>query len=705
VSGEHSPGAPGRILVIDDEPTQRLLARAALESSGHEVAEAAGGENAVDLAASFRPDLVLLDVRMPLLDGFEVCRRLRRLAACRDTSILMMTGLDDIDSIERAYEAGATDFAVKPINWTILAHRVAYMLRASRASMRLRLSEAKLANSQRIARLGYWEWQPNSNRLDYSFESIQLLGLAEAADPRVVLDLYEAAHPEDREICERFVAELDGERRLAESEFRIVTPQGETRFIRQLAGITRNLVEQVVVTGAVQDVTEQRLAEERVRQLANYDVLTELPNRRCLTDELRRWLERSHDRRTRLALFFLDFDRFKMINDNLGHAGGDELLQRSAARLEAWAAELLDRGLPKPLIARFGGDEFVVVSEVGGDTCADTLARDLLDIWRRPFEVQCHEVGIRMSIGIAQYPEDGREVEILLRKGDVAMYQVKNRGGNGYCFYDESRAGGGLDRLRLELELSEAVGRNELVLFYQPIYDPQHQLFGAEALVRWQHPQRGLLTPNDFLPLAEETGLIVPIGNWVLRELCHRAVEWAARATRPIFVTVNLSARQLEQPDFELQLETHLADSGLDPKLLMFELTETLGVTRIRGVQDTLRRIAARGSVIAIDDFGTGYSAIPVLKALPVGAVKIAQEFMDGVPEDPSNAGIVRAICGIAHDLGLTVIAEGVETAEQARFLADEGCNLMQGFHLGRPMAADQLAALLETTGLVADPS
>ena len=698
-------GAPGRVLVIDDEPTQRLLARAALEASGHVVAEAESGDSAVELAESFHPELVLLDVRMPKLDGFEVCRLLRTMPACRHASILMMTGLDDIDSIEHAYQAGATDFAVKPINWTILAHRVAYMLRAGRAAMQLRLSEAKLASSQRIARLGYWEWQPDSNRLDCSSEAIELLGLPPGSQPTEVLGLYQAAHPDDGEVCQRFIAELSGERRVVESEFRIQDAGGVTRYIRQLAGITRNVIEQVVITGAVQDVTEQRLAEQRVRQLANYDPLTDLPNRRCLTEDLRRWVERAHPQRTRIALFFLDFDRFKLINDNFGHAGGDELLQRAATRLEEWSQQRAARRLRPPLIARFGGDEFVVAAEVSDECCAELVARELLDIWRRPFDVQHHEVGIRMSIGIAQYPEDGREVEILLRKGDVAMYQVKKRGGNGYCFYDESRSGGGLDRLRFELELSEAVTREQLVLYYQPIYDRGRQLFGLEALVRWRHPRLGLLTPNEFVPLAEETGLIVPLGDWVLREVCYRAVEWAARSTRPICMTVNLSARQLEQPDFESHLEEHLRGSGLDPKLLMLELTESREVTRIRGIQDTLRRIAGRGTIIAIDDFGTGYSSIPVLKHLPVGAVKIAQEFLVGVPDDPSNAGIVRAIQGIAHDLDLTVIAEGIETAAQARFVVEEGCDLMQGFHLGHPMAADRLAALLENAGVVADAS
>ncbi len=692
------------VLVVDDEDVMRLLARESLEQAGFTVEEAANGADAVEAFQDLQPDIVLLDVKMPVLDGFGACARLRETAAGQHTPILVMTGLDDVDSIERAYQAGATDFVNKPINWVILGHRVEYMLRAGRSAQALRESRARLANAQRIAHLGYWEWEIDANVLTCSEEMRRILGDASDEAERSFESFLQRVHEEDKaEVLDHLESVLDhGERR--EVSYRVVRPDGDERHIQQLAEVDRDEAGLILrVTGTVQDITEQKNAEDKIRFLAYFDGLTGLPNRRAFNERVGLALAAAERREGVAAILFLDLDRFKRINDSLGLTAGDELLQLAADRLVRCVrmTDFVGRPLPGetgPVVARFGGDEFVVLlAEISRIQDAVRVARRLTEVLSEPFNVGGHQVFITTSIGISIFPHDGHEVEAVVKNAESAMHCAKSAGGNKSKYYDESMNAQAFDRLVLESHLGAALERRELVLYYQPQVDVESgAVVGAEALIRWLHPERGLVSPVDFIPLAEESGLIVPIGEWVLRTACAQARRWQESGHDSLRIAVNLSGRQFEQPDFANTIAGILEKAELDPRWLELELTESILMEDGQRTSAALNELKAMGLRLSVDDFGVGYSSLNYLMRFPLDTLKIDRSFLAGIPQDTEHVAITRAILAMARSLGLKVVAEGVETEEQLQYLHEEGCDEFQGFLVCRPVPAEDFGRFLE---------
>ncbi len=692
------------VLVVDDEDVMRLLARESLEQSGFEVEEAADGAEAVAVFQRTQPDIVLLDVKMPVLDGFGACARLRETVSGRYTPILVMTGLDDVDSIERAYQAGATDFVNKPINWVILGHRVEYMLRSARSAQALRESRARLANAQRIAHLGYWEWEVECNRLTCSEEMRRILGDPRNEEQRTFESFLERVHQEDKaEVLDHLESVLDhGERR--EVSYRVVRPEGGERYIQQLAEVERDEAGLILrVTATVQDITEQKHAEDKIRFLAYFDGLTGLPNRRAFNERVGLALAAAERREGVAAVLFLDLDRFKRINDSLGLAAGDELLQLAADRLVRCVrmTDFVGRPLPGetgPVVARFGGDEFVVLlAEISRIQDAVRVARRLTEVLSEPFNVSGHQVFITSSIGISIFPHDGHEVEIVVKNAEAAMHFAKSAGGNRCKYYDESMNAQAFDRLVLESHLGAAVEREEMLLYYQPQFDvATGAITGAEALIRWLHPERGIVSPADFIPLAEESGLIVPIGEWVLRTACAQARRWQESGHDSLRIAVNLSGRQFEQPEFARTVAEILDQAGLDPRWLELELTESILMEDGQRTSAALNELKAMGLRLSVDDFGVGYSSLNYLMRFPLDTLKIDRSFLAGIPEDAEHVAITRAILAMARSLGLKVVAEGVETGEQLQYLREERCDEFQGFLVGRPVPAEEFGRFFE---------
>jgi diguanylate cyclase (GGDEF)-like protein/PAS domain S-box-containing protein len=443
--------------------------------------------------------------------------------------------------------------------------------------------------------------------------------------------------------------------------------------------------------GVGRDVTRARLAEDQMIHMANYDGLTTLPNRNMFLKEFDRALARARRNGSRLAVFFLDLDRFKNINDSLGHAAGDELLQEMANRLRALLRE-------NDLVARLGGDEFVILVE--GYSKMETLshiARKMLAAIARPCMVQGRELLVTGSLGASSYPEDGDEAATLLRNADTAMYKAKEQGKNNYQFYSAQLAAHASRQLTLETELRHAVERDELVLHYQPKFDLQsHRMVGVEALLRWNHPERGLLAPGDFIGLAEDSGLIVPIGHWVLRAACAQFVAWIRDGFDAPRCAVNLSARQFANGSVMSHVQDALESAGAPPYALEVEITESLLMTEPARAIETLNTLRAMGVHIAIDDFGTGYSSLAYLKRLPAHCVKIDRSFIEGLPGDRDDAAITQAVIAMAHSLDMQVVAEGVETVDQLRFLQQLGCDCAQGYFFSRPVPAEQLICHME---------
>jgi diguanylate cyclase (GGDEF)-like protein/PAS domain S-box-containing protein len=692
------------VLVVDDDSVSRAFVNEALAVEGFTVIEAEDGEKAVALFEIHRPDLVLMDALMPGLDGFQACKALRELPGGLDVPVLILTGIEDVEAIERAFEAGATDFATKPIPWQVLAHRARYMLRAKRTLEALRRSEARLASAQRIARLGHWEHDLGTGEFHWSEQLSGIFGLPPGT---VVADLDAAlayVHPGDRDAVRAARQRLD-DQRAYNIDFRVVWSDGTVRVMYEHAEI---LVDphggSGRAVGTVQDITERKAAEDRARFLANYDELTTLANRRLLVEQLGAELARARRTNRAVATLFLDLDRFKRINDTLGHSVGDRLLQTVTERLRACVRETdsiirardAEESAPS-VIARLGGDEFIVVlTDLTNALDADRVARRILRAIREPLVVEGHEIVVTGSIGISLFPNDGHDVETLLRNADAAMYHAKQRGRDSHEFYDLSMNASALERLTLENELNRALDEEQFLLYFQPQVDGRTgRIIGAEALLRWRHPTRGLLAPEAFIPLTEEIGLIVPIGEWVLRAACAQARAWNEPGSKPVTMSVNLSGRQFRQSNLRATIERTAEASGLPLSLLELEITESVG---LEGDNiDTVRALRARGFRIAVDDFGTGYSSLSYLTRLPIDRVKIDRSFVRNVLTDSHDAAVASAIIAMADALQLECVAEGVETEGQAEFLLSRGCRIFQGFLFSPPVSAEDFAQLLRT--------
>lgn len=689
------------VLLIDDDVSLRDLARHILEAQGFFIVTADNGRHGLRLFEERKPDIVMLDVMMPDQNGFDVCGALRRLPHGKHTPILMITSLDDVESINRAYEAGATDFVTKPLNWPLLGHRLRYMLRASHAMADLAKSRENLADAQRLAGLSSWEWDLEQNLVYWSKEIYHTFGVSEESVNSNSESFWNLIHPDDREVVkDAFAAAIKAEKPYNQ-DYRIVLPNGATQIIHvqgrtEYDGDGRALR----MRGTIQDITERKRTEEQIRHLAFYDSLTSLPNRMLFKEQLGQALQAARREERYVAILFLDLDNFKRVNDTLGHTIGDLLLQDVGARLaqSVRGEDSVARNpsaQPNSTVARLGGDEFtVLLSRIAQTQDAAKVAQRILDSLALPSAVGGHELFVSASIGIAVYPFDGEEIETLLKNADAAMYQAKSDGRGRYCFYSPSMNATALEKLNLERGLRKALERGELVLYFQPmVQGTTGEVIGNEALLRWQHPERGLIPPNDFIPLAEETGLITSIGEWVIEAACKQNFEWQRAGLPTVPVTVNLSSLQFHDPHLAAKVAQILKRTGLDPRYLTLELTESMLMQDSERNVTTLNELQRLGVQMAIDDFGTGFSSFNYLKRFPVDHLKIDQSFVRDITHDQGNAAIARAIIALARSLNLGVIAEGVETLEERDFLQANGSPDMQGYLFCQPQPADSITA------------
>ncbi len=578
-----------KILVSDDDLNVRLLTRQCLEAEGMSVVEAANGPETLDVFVRERPDLVFLDVEMPGMSGLEVCKRIRQMPQGESIPIMIVTGSNDRQSIDQGFEAGATQYKTKPVNWSLLGRDVQYMLRASNA-----------------------------------FNALK----------------------------------------------------------RQ---------------------------EDRLRYLAYYDPLTSLPNRRSFNEQLNRILKRSQRRSSNAALLFIDLDHFKRINDSIGHGRGDRLLVEIAKRLtvelrEDDAINYLADGNSEDIddaelgteIARLGGDEFtVVLSDVPNIAHVERVAKRILNSLSEPIPLQSHNPVVTPSIGIALFPHDGTDPDTLVRNADTAMYVAKAEGRACYRFYDEKMNATAVEQLKMEEDLRHALRNGELELRYQPQVDTTNGLVvSMEALIRWKHPQRGMVSPVVFIPVAESTGLIIELGEWVLEEVARHCSYWDTLPIDKFRICVNISPLQFNQNDLPAYLKEFLKKTGLSPNRLELEFTESAIMTDAETNIAKLSELKALGLDLAVDDFGTGYSSLSYLKRFPIDTLKIDQSFVADL-DSADGAAIIDAILALAEALNLRVIAEGIETKEQLRYLIKKQCHLLQGYYFSRPIYPEDVPNML----------
>ncbi|HEV2092089.1 MAG TPA: EAL domain-containing protein, partial [Rubrobacter sp.] len=497
---------------------------------------------------------------------------------------------------------------------------------------------------------------------------------------------------EDRGYYEGLPAWLNEENPRRTIEHRVLTPDGGARWQQWTdAAIFDDGGGVVEYQSVGRDVTERRALEERLEHQALHDSLTGLPNRRLFVDRLRQALRRTRRKQNRVAILFTDLDGFKVVNDSLGHDTGDRLLVEVAKRLGSCLR-------PEDTLARFGGDEFtILIEDVEAPDGAVRVAERITDELREPFTLNGRELYVAASIGVALGSDGTKDAEKLLREADTAMYRAKNQG-SGYEVFDPAMHDRAVNRLELENDLRRAIEENEFVVHYQPILNLQSgDLSGLEALVRWEHPERGLLNPDEFVPVAEESGLVVPMGELVLEEACRQAVAWQREFPRnpPLAVSVNLSGRQLRRPDLHEIIGRALKESGLPASSLGLNITETVYIGALDANTAALDRLKALGIRVSLDDFGSGYSSLSYLKRLPADILKIDKSFTKGLGVEVEDTAIVQTVVDLAHILGMEVVAEGVEIGEQETLLKEMGCDMAQGFFFSKPLPPEAASDFL----------
>jgi predicted signal transduction protein with EAL and GGDEF domain/FixJ family two-component response regulator len=705
--------SPIRILVADDDAILREIVRATLEASGFAVQTVATGDAAVAACALRLPDIALLDVEMPEGNGYQACANIRTLPGGANLPIVMVTGLDDPASIDLAYEAGATDFVVKPLNWALLGHRIRYVLRGARTIEALRVSEQK--NSALLKAIPDGLLLVNTNGLiDHCFNPVD--GLVDASVhygfvAQHILDMIpKAAQARAMECLEQT---LDGTP--AEFEFSLEQSDHTMRHIE--CRYLPNAGGQVLAI--VRDITERKETEAHIQRLAYFDALTGLPNREWIGDYLSRSLVEARAHEGSVALLYVDLDQFKRINDTLGHDTGDALLRQVADRLRGALAHLGGTGEPLPAggvgaqaesvrgqLARVGGDEFIVVIYgQQGSRLAEQAAERILAALAMPFLQGGYELVVTPSIGISLFPDHGVDSQSLLKNADGAMYEAKSSGRNQFRFYNDTLNVRALKRLSLEMELRRAFENSQLEVYYQPKYETSSlKVVGGEALLRWFHPQRGQIPTADFVAVAEETGLIGDIGRWTLQQVCRDLGTWRSQGLNVPSIAVNVSGREFMRPDVLVRISEVVERAHLSPSLFELELTEGVLMRDAEAARRSLLALKEFGFSLAMDDFGTGYCSLNYLKRFPLDTLKIDRSFVADIGTDPGDAAIVRAIIALGHNLNLKIVAEGVATLEQLRFMRTEGCDAVQGFLMSPAVTAGIFAGLLRTPGTTPEP-
>ncbi|OIP10305.1 MAG: hypothetical protein AUK49_04685 [Betaproteobacteria bacterium CG2_30_68_42] len=576
-----------------------------------------------------------------------------------------------------------------------LASDISYALaalrgRASREETEaaLRRSETSLARAQRIAGLGSWEWDLRSGAMLWSDQTFELFGL-DITDvepsPEVLVN---CAHREDRpELAELFERLREFEANSARTTFRIFSADGSSvRHLQMVAEVEFDDEGPNRVVGVLQDISERMNFERRLEDLATHDTLTGLPNRHLLNDRLEQGLARAGRGQRMLALAFVDLDRFKNVNDTLGHDAGDQLLREVARRLVA----CLRNG---DTVARQGGDEFVVLlTDLAKAGDAGRVAQKMLDALSVPVMIGPQEIVPSASIGLALFPRDGERAQTLMMNADQAMYSAKQAGRNQYRYYDPDMNRAAAVWLEVNASLHRALERDEFVLHYQPKVDLKSgRITGAEALLRWNSRVLGMVSPDKFIPLLEETGRIVEVGEWVIETACRQGRQWTDCGLPPLDIAVNLSVRQFQQPDLAQRVRRILDETGFPPERLELEITESMVAVNVEHAIVLMGKLCEMGLKLAIDDFGTGYSSLHALKRFPVSTLKIDRSFVKDLPAGTDDAAIARAVIQLGHGMGLAVVAEGVETEAQRDFLRAAGCDSMQGYLFARPMPAAAL--------------
>ena len=705
-----SDNAGSKVLVVDDEVRMRSSVGDLLQAYGHQCELAAGGEEALGLLSTGSIDLMLLDLNMPGIDGYQVMREVKE--NYPDTDVIVVSGETTFESATEALRCGAQDFLRKPYAPEELIRIVGNTLRKRSLERNIRDMNRCLEASEHRYRFivnnspdiiymldnrGHFVFLNDRIKTILGYETDELLG-KHYSDFVHKDDLDKAMYVFDER--------RTGARASHNIEFRLLCKGSSLPFrYFESRSITIELsamgvyAEQeadqkeafVGTYGVVRDISERKRAEEVINFQLYHDLLTKLPNRALFRDRLNLAISQAKRSKSELAVMFLDMDRFKVINDSLGHLAGDQLLQTIALRLSSCLRD-------GDTLARVGGDEFnLLVPGINGRDDAAMVARKIMERLKEPVVLDGYEVFVSFSIGIAIFPEDGQTIDVLVKNSDMAMYHTKTHGKNGYEFFADNMKAAFHRQLSMENGIRKALEKKEFELFYQPQVDVMEgRVCGMEALIRWNHPERGVLLPDQFIPLSEETGLIVEIGNWVLDSACRELKAWRLQGVSDdVQMAVNISAAQLMQPEFERTVLDIMAKHGVSGRQLELEITENILMQDMDQAVSKFQQLAANGVRVAVDDFGIGYSSLSYLHSLPLNTLKIDRSFISGVQAAKDRSSIVTAVLAMARELNLEVVVEGVERKAQVDYLRRLECSKAQGYFLGRPGPSEEIRELL----------
>lgn len=688
-----------KILIIDDDEDIRQLLKRKLEKQHYTIVEAVDGIAGLEKLELESPDMVIADVMMPGMNGFEFCEAASRYNSEKHIPIMIMTAQDDQESVNKAYEKGANDFITKPINQAKLNHRVQFSLRASETAKKLANRERQLLSAQKVAKMGEWTYDIEKKQF---FCSDEVASIFNISNSKIMSheDLINCIDDDDINRVRDILDNSSLEKKNHSFEYSIKVGDNSTKRIRQIIDVdTNGAIKEGKIFGVFQDISDLRNAEKKVKKLSLYDSVTGLPNRQFFKRLLKKTLASSkrHDRR--FALLDINLDKFMRINTTLGHDIGDKLLVAASQRLsriirdtDVLNTEDDDAPFGAGMLSHFGGDDYIVLlNDIDSADDAAKVARRINNAFEKSFEISGNEIHMTTSIGIGIYPEDGSDVEGLLKKVSAALHNAKETGRNCYRFYTDSMNALSFQRLSMETGLRKALERNEFSLYYQPkISLIDGSITGAEALIRWNHPDMGLVSPADFVPLAESTGLIVPMTDWVIAEACRQLSTWSESEFDLTSVAINITPASLLDKNINEHVFKQLRLAGVEASRLDFEITESVLMEDVDIILPILHGFKDMGASISIDDFGTGYSSLSYLKRLPISKLKIDQSFIRDLMYDKDDSIIVNAVISLAHNLGFRVIAEGVEDKEQLGYLRKQNCDVVQGYYYTCPLPADE---------------
>lgn len=694
------PSTP-TLLLVDDEIHNRKLLEVLLQPEGYATVSAANGEEALASIALRAPDLILLDIMMPGLDGYQVANILKSNPATANIPIIMVTALSDRSARLAGLNAGAEEFLTKPVDRAELWLRVRNLLRLKAfgdlQERSLDLEEqvrARTADLQRFRTAMdatgdaiFLVNRSNMRFIEVNATACNMLGytreeLFEVGPAHIGTGTFEQL-----ELVYDTLIASQGTTDLTETQ--ILRKDGTQVQVEVHRQAQRSGPDWIVV-GVARDITERKEAQKRLHHLAHYDTLTGLPNRMLFYQTLKKTVLQSAESGWLVAVLFIDLDHFKNVNDTLGHTVGDELLVQFAERL-VQCVRIRDT------VGRLGGDEFALILIMpDGPQGAALVAGKIREVLQKPFILNGHDVMVTASIGITVHPDDAADPDTLIKYADTAMYRAKHAGRDTFRFFTTQMNAEMLARLELEAALRHAIDHEEFVLYYQPkVLLDSGCIVGVEALLRWQRPGFGMVAPLEFIPVLEETGLITHVGSWVIACACRQIGLWLQAGIGPLQVSVNVTGRQFIEGDLEGDVIKAISDNGIGAELLELELTESTLMANTERTITSLQNLQRRGVQISIDDFGTGYSSLAYLRRFPIDKLKIDIAFIRDVTSNPDDAAITRAIISMAHSLKLKVIAEGVETAEQLAFLRHHGCDQMQGYFFSRPLPLLELEQVL----------